>query len=66
MEYINNLKGNKLPKRIVTLLNLGEISFPYFDKYDKNVDFETGATFIGVKKSGDSYTLVYEDGDQGI
>lgn len=66
LEYINNLKGNKLPKRIVTLLNLGEISFPYFDKYDKDVDFETGATFIGVKKSGDSYTLVYEDGDQGI
>jgi hypothetical protein len=66
LEYINKLKGNKLPKRIVTLLNLGEIEFPYFDTYDKNADFERGATFIGVKKSGDTYTLVYEDGDQGI
>jgi hypothetical protein len=47
-------------------LNLGEIEFPCFDKYDKNIYFETGATFIGVRKSGDTYTLVYEDGDQGI
>lgn len=66
LEYINKLKGNKLPKRIITLLDLEKISFPFFDTSDKNTDFDTGATFIGVKKVGDSYELVYEDGDQGI
>jgi hypothetical protein len=63
---INKLKGNELPNRIITLLNLGEIEFPYFDKYDNNVQFDAGATFIGVRKSQDTYTLVYEEGEQGI
>ena len=66
LEYINKLKNNKLPKRVVTLLNLEEITFPFFDKYDDNITFESGATFIGVKKSGDNYVVIYENGEQGI
>jgi hypothetical protein len=67
IEYVNKLKGIKLPKRVVTLYNEGVAEFPYIDKYDTDVDFEKGATYVGVERFEDGeMELIYEDGDQGI
>jgi hypothetical protein len=67
IERINKLKDIKLPKRLITLVQHGEIDYPFIDKDDKLFDFDKGATYIGVSKDKKgNVTMVLEDGDQGI
>lgn len=66
IDSINELKGNKLPKNVIELCNQDVIDFPYFNEDDISIDFEKGATYIGVKKIGNNYTVIYEAGEQGI
>ncbi len=67
LEYINKLKGIKVPKRVITLFEHGEIEFPSYDKDCGDVCFDSGATYIGVGKDEDGVVFMFEEtGDQGI
>jgi len=67
IERINKDKDIILPKRLITLINSGAIDTPYIDKDDKTMDFDRGATYLGVAKDKKGIiTVIEEEGGQGI
>jgi hypothetical protein len=67
IEHVNKLKDIKLPNRLITLINHGEIDYPCLYKDDKLFKFDKGATYIGAAKNEKGEVcMISEDGDQGI
>lgn len=66
LESINKKQNIKLPKRIKFLIENDKIQFPHFYTDEKTVEWEKGATYLGVKKTGNKYEVISVPGDQGI